>query len=73
MQALIISQLLVHKQNVTASPSCHSNQMTRTSVPNDKCVMATSSTMMLNSLARCVRLSRTCRGAQTQVICCQPT
>ena len=29
------------------------------SVPKDRCVMATSSTRMLNSLARCVRLSRT--------------
>ena len=31
-----------------------------TSVPKERCVMAMSSTMMLNSLALAVRLSRTC-------------
>ena len=33
-----------------------------TSVPKERCVMAISSTMMLNSLALAVRLSRTCRN-----------
>ncbi len=32
----------------------------RTSVPKDRCVMATSSTRMLNSLALFVKLSRIC-------------
>ena len=31
-----------------------------TSVPKERCVMAMSSTMMLNSFALAVRLSRTC-------------
>ena len=37
-------------------------ECTLTSVPNDRCVMATSSTNMLNSLALSVRLSRTCKA-----------
>ena len=42
-------------------PGCRARAgAARASVPKDRCVMAMSSTRMLNSLARAVRLSRTC-------------
>ena len=44
--------------------SAAASRAARASVPNDRCVMAMSSTRMLNSLARAVRLSRTCARAR---------
>jgi hypothetical protein len=47
-----------------ATASGAASRAARASVPNDRCVMAISSTRMLNSLARAVRLSRTCARAR---------
>lgn len=44
---------------------CNWEEKVRTSVPKDRCVIATSSKRMLNSVARCVRLSRTCECIPT--------